>query len=170
MVDALVRAAYAVAYRVLRVWWFFRRPNVHGAFVAVWHDDALLVIRNSYRRGETLPIGLVERGETPRAAARRELFEEVGIDAPENELVPATDFDLDWDYKHDRASIFEWHPGERPRIRVDAREVIWGEFIAEGELDARSLVPHVVRYLEWHRARSSAHSSDPASGPQSPVE
>ena len=156
MVDALVRAVYAVAYRMLRVWWFFRRPNVHGAFVAVWHDDALLVIRNSYRRGETLPSGQIERRESARAAARRELLEEVGIDAPEEELVPATDFELDWDYKHDHASIFEWRPSERPRIRVDAREVIWGEFIAESELDSRPLVPHVVRYLEWRRARSDS--------------
>ena len=53
-VDGAWRAAYIVAYRLLRVWWFFRRPLIRGAFVAVWPDNALLVIRNSYRPEETL--------------------------------------------------------------------------------------------------------------------
>jgi 8-oxo-dGTP pyrophosphatase MutT (NUDIX family) len=35
-----------------------------------------------------LPAGLVERGESPRAAAARELFEELGLRVTEEELVP----------------------------------------------------------------------------------
>ena len=70
MLDLLARAGYRIAYRVLRVWWFIRRPDVHGAFVAVWYEGALLLIRNSYRAGETIPCGQVDRGETARAGAR----------------------------------------------------------------------------------------------------
>ena len=151
MIDALVRSVYRVGYRAALAWWFVRRPRVHGAFVAVWHDGHLLLIRNSYRRGETIPCGRVERGESPLEAARRELREEVGIDAPASELEPASDFELLFDYKRDRASIFEYHPAERPAVRVDAREVVWGEFVAERELAERPLVPHVARYLE-HRS------------------
>ena len=154
MLNALVRAVYIAGYRALRVWWFIRRPSVRGAFVAVWHDDHLLLIRNSYRRGETVPCGAIGRHETPRAAARRELQEEVGIDAPEEALVFATEFELEWEFKHDRATIFELRPSERPVVRVDAREVVWGQFVAEDELAARPLVPQIVRYLAWRRDRS----------------
>jgi len=85
------------------------------------------------------------------ASARRELREEVGIDAPASALEPASEFELLFDYKRDRASIFEYHPAERPVVRVDAREVVWGEFVPERELAGRPLVPHVARYLE-HRS------------------
>ena len=149
MIDALVRAVYFAGYRVMRVWWFLLRPNVRGAYVAVWHDDHLLLIRNSYRKGETLPCGRIERGESARAAARRELREEVGIDVPEEALVPATDFELVVDFKHDHASVFELHPSQRPAVRVDAREVVWGEFVQAAELSGRPLVPQLSRYLEW---------------------
>jgi len=164
VLDAFARACYRVAYCTLRLWWFVRRPHVHGAFVAVWFEGELLLIRNSYRGGETIPCGRVESGETALAGARRELFEEVGIEAPEPELALALEFELWFEHKHDRATIFEWHPPERPAIRVDAREVVWGQFVPESELGARPLAPQVVRYLAWRRTRSGRDgvSADPA--------
>ena len=153
MLDAFARAGYRVAFCVLRLWWFVRRPHVQGAFVAVWYDGSLLLIRNSYRPGETLPCGQIERGETPRVGAQRELREEVGLEAPEGQLTPALEFTLEFEHKHDHAHIFEWHPRERPQVRVDQREVIWGEFVPESELATRPLAPHVVRYLEWRAQR-----------------
>lgn len=151
MLDALLRTVYRVGYRVMRAWWFVRRPRERGAFVAVWHEGALLLVRNSYRRGETLPCGRIGRGETPRAAARRELREEVGIDLDESALRDAVDFAIDHDHKREHAWVFEWHAPERPDVRVDRREVVWGGFVAEDELDGRPLVPHVRRYLAWRR-------------------
>lgn len=43
-------------------------------------DGALLLVRQSYRRRWGLPGGLLQRGERPEDAARREVAEEVGLD------------------------------------------------------------------------------------------
>ena len=42
-------------------------------------DGALLLVRQSYRKGWGVPGGLLKRGETPQDAARREVLEEVGL-------------------------------------------------------------------------------------------
>ena len=68
-----------VAYRLLLAWWFVRRPAIQGSYVAVWHGERVLVIRNSYRKSLSFPAGGRARGETLLDAARRELLEEVGI-------------------------------------------------------------------------------------------
>lgn len=44
------------------------------------HDGALLLARLSYRNSWGLPGGLLKRGESPAAAARREVLEETSID------------------------------------------------------------------------------------------
>src|SRR5688572_29463909 len=79
---ALHRLAYRSAYRLLRAWWWLRRPSVSGAAVACWYDGRLLVVRPSYRNQLHLPCGGMRRGEDARMAARRELREEVAIDVP----------------------------------------------------------------------------------------
>ncbi len=43
-------------------------------------DDRVLLVRQVYRHGWGLPGGLVEGGEDPAAAARREVLEETGLD------------------------------------------------------------------------------------------
>ena len=42
-------------------------------------DGALLLVRLSYRKSWGLPGGLLQRGETPADAARREVMEESGL-------------------------------------------------------------------------------------------
>jgi 8-oxo-dGTP diphosphatase len=147
-VDLLWRALLTIAYRVLRIWWFLRRPVLRSAFVAVWCDDALLLIRNSYPPGETIPSGGIARGESPREAARRELEEEVGIPAAEEDLVFAGEVVVDYEHKEDHAYIFELHLGRPPQLAPDGREVIRAEFCKFDQLAARPLAPHVRAYLE----------------------
>jgi ADP-ribose pyrophosphatase YjhB (NUDIX family) len=43
-------------------------------------DGAVLLVRQSYRNAWGVPGGLLKRRETPEDAARREVFEEVGLD------------------------------------------------------------------------------------------
>jgi ADP-ribose pyrophosphatase YjhB (NUDIX family) len=57
-------------------------PSFHVGAICVIEraDGALLLVRNSYRRGWGFPGGLLNRGEAPFDAARRETHEEVGVD------------------------------------------------------------------------------------------
>ena len=60
--------AYVCAYRLMRTYWRMRRPTTHGALVTLWHDDKLLLVRNSYVPYYSLPGGYVGKGESGRAA------------------------------------------------------------------------------------------------------
>ena len=58
-----------------------------------------------------IPKGIAEPGESPAAAARRELFEETGLDAPEAELRPLGVFA----YLRDKdLALFRWTPQSMP--------------------------------------------------------
>lgn len=66
----------------LRQYWRITRPLTAGARVMVLDsNNRILLVRHTYMPGWYLPGGGVERGETMRAAAKRELFEEVGVRA-----------------------------------------------------------------------------------------
>jgi 8-oxo-dGTP diphosphatase len=155
MSDALWRIALRCAYRLLRVWWWLFRPEVHGAYVAVWRDDQLLLIRNSYRRGETVPCGAIGRRESVRAAAASELAEEVGIVVGEDELSFACEVTVAFESKTDHAHFFELRVGGEVPVRIDRREVSWAEFVPAAELADRPLVPHLRAYLDQRPAPSS---------------
>lgn len=152
LLNAGWRAFYNVAYRLLRVWWFVRRPHQQGAYVAVWRGDELLLIRNSYRRGYTVPCGNLARGETPREAARRELEEEVGICVDADALTFVCEIAVPFQNKHDHAHFFELRreSGSEIHIQVDHREVVWARFCAAEDLTNFELVPHLVEYLTLH--------------------
>ena len=51
-----------------------------GAICMIEHDGRLLLVRQSYRQRWGVPGGLLQRGEGARAAAVREVREEVGLD------------------------------------------------------------------------------------------
>lgn len=147
MLDLLWRTGLRIAIRLLRLVWFFQRPDANGAYVAVWCDGRLLIIRNSYRNGETVPCGAIDRGETPVQAAVRELAEEAGITAATADLHFACEVTVDFDFKVDHAHFFELHLEAEPVVKIDNREVVWAQFIPEGELRERPLLPHVRSYL-----------------------
>ncbi|NNG38148.1 NUDIX domain-containing protein [Flexivirga sp. ID2601S] len=50
-----------------------------GAIALIEHDGALLALRQTHRRGVSLPGGLIERGERPEQAVAREVLEETGL-------------------------------------------------------------------------------------------
>jgi ADP-ribose pyrophosphatase YjhB (NUDIX family) len=146
------------AYLLLRVWWGIRRPETHGAHLAVWCGDSLLLVRNSYRRGESVPAGRIHRGEAPALAASRELREEVGVVATPEALVAAGVHVVDFEGKRDHAHFFEWRAPEGTRPRPDRREVIRAEWVDEGALTERPLLPHTRAYLQSRQRRKGTAS------------
>lgn len=57
-------------------------PTKHVAAACVFTDEdgRLLLVKPTYKNGWELPGGVVEAGESPYDAARREVNEELGLD------------------------------------------------------------------------------------------
>lgn len=124
MRDLFWRTAYRVAYQLIKLYWAVAHPRTRGALVAVWRDGRLLLIKNSYTPFYSLPGGYVRPGEDPEHTARRELREEVGIDAGEGPLPLAMDVEFEWERKTDCPAIFRYEPAEPPVVEPDNREVV----------------------------------------------
>jgi 8-oxo-dGTP pyrophosphatase MutT (NUDIX family) len=66
----------------MRGWWVVARPRSSGVRCVVRRGDAILLVRHSYGdRRWMLPGGRMRRGEAPVVTARREVRQELGIDA-----------------------------------------------------------------------------------------
>ncbi|MBS0559137.1 MAG: NUDIX hydrolase [Proteobacteria bacterium] len=153
LTDRAWRIAYCCAYAAARQWWRLRRPDQHGALVAVWLDGLILGVRQSYKRGITLPGGTIRAGEPALEAARRELREEVGLDVPAADLPLAFETTMEWEFRQDHVRIFELHLTDPPALRIDNREVVRAWFMQPAEMLAEHLPPFVRAYLLHAAAR-----------------
>jgi 8-oxo-dGTP diphosphatase len=151
--DRLWQLAYALAYRLLLLWWIVRRPAHRGALVALWHDGEILVLRSSYRPGWSLPGGGIARGESAREAASRELREEIGIEVDAASLHEAQALELTWEHRRDHTTIFELILASRPVLRLDNREIVGAAFRAPNAIAPDEVAPHVAHYLERFRSQ-----------------
>ena len=147
LLDAAFRLAYRLGFRALRLWWFLRRPSHRGAVVAVWHEGRVLMLRQSYRRTLDFPGGGLARDEAPRAAACRELAEEVGLAVPADALRLVREMTASCDYRRDHVAIFELRLERPPTLRLDGREVVAAAFMAPEAVLAAEISPFVRAYL-----------------------
>ena len=85
--NAIIRAAkrtgLRAAFQVLRVYWLVRKPKAYGVKCAIVAAGSVVLVRHTYGDREVwdLPGGAIKRGETPIDAGRREVAEEIGVEA-----------------------------------------------------------------------------------------
>jgi 8-oxo-dGTP pyrophosphatase MutT (NUDIX family) len=64
----------------------FATPRVSAGALFV-DDSQVLLVHKTYGNGWDIPGGYVDIGESPAAACRRELLEEIGLDRPARRLL-----------------------------------------------------------------------------------
>ena len=102
-------------------------------------------MKSSYRAEWNFPGGSVRPGETPDAAAQREMEEEIGLSS--YALLPAGSACGIWDGRKDRVHFFELHLDCIPELRLDNREIIAAHLASPEELDGIALTGAVAAYL-----------------------
>ena len=131
-VNCAHRVAFSLAYPILSRLERLLGLRSNGAAVAVWHANKLLLVRHSYKPGAALPGGALRLGEAPADAAARELYEEVGIAARPDDLVPLRL----WRKRRGNTWLFEYRPPALPRVMPDQREVVAAQFVARNQIPA----------------------------------
>lgn len=141
------------------VYWRLFTPTTGGAYVAIWWDDQVLIIRNSYKRGWTLPAGGKKRDETIQATALREVREEVAIQLSPDNVQQIARFSSREEYKNDVVTMFESSFETKPAFEIDNTEVVEAKFIPyEDAIQNLSQFNSIARqYFEWKEERRQAN-------------
>ena len=148
MLDACFRLAYRGAFQGARVYWRVFRPQNHGALVAIWHGDSVLLVKNSYVDYFSLPGGNVRADESALDAALRELKEEINLTVDGSQLRLVLEHNHEWQGRPDHVVIFELNVQERPEVSVDNREVISAQWVTPQEALSRQLFPPLRSVIE----------------------
>ena len=143
--DLAWRTVFRFGFPLARVWWRLWRQRHEGALVAVHVGQTLLLVRSSYRVEWNFPGGSIRQGETPEAAARRELVEEIGLTA--STLFPAGVACGIWDGRRDQVHFFELRLDSLPRLRLDNREIVGARLWSPNELRGTAVTGPVAAWL-----------------------
>jgi len=133
----------------------FATPRVAAGALFLDPTGRVLLVRPTYKDTWDIPGGYVERGESPAAACRREITEELGLRREPRRLIA-----VDWapnDHDGDKL-LFLFDCGElgddEQRIRVATNELDRWEWVSIDHLDDY-LIPRLTR-----RIRTAATLND----------
>jgi 8-oxo-dGTP diphosphatase len=89
--------------------------------------DTVLMVLNGQRGQWELPGGMLERGETARQAAERELAEETGIWTTDLDFAAIVEFDLRQPARREYAAVYraELHIGPQLIVNDEALGIRW---------------------------------------------
>jgi 8-oxo-dGTP pyrophosphatase MutT (NUDIX family) len=124
--DALKRLVYRGGYHVLFTLAALRPPRGRGVKAIVCNDGEIALVRHTYGPREwELPGGGVRRGEELLAALRRELREEVAIEA--DVATPLGSHPGPGRHSRIEVSYFALEVAERELVpdRVEIAEIAW---------------------------------------------
>jgi 8-oxo-dGTP diphosphatase len=112
----------------------FATPRVAAGALFFDNQGRVLLVHPTYKDTWDIPGGYVERGESPAAACRRELNEELGLDRKPQRLLT-----VDWapsDSEGDKL-LFLFDCGEigQDRITLDGRELDRWEWVDLARID-----------------------------------
>jgi len=147
LLNAVVWLNCLVAYLVLRLCWFVRRPATDGACVALWHKDKVLLLRTRYRTCLSLPGSVIKPGESSREAARRGLMNDLGIGLAVEGLELAWQGTLRFESRLGTTDIWEIRLESPPPIRSHGRRIAWAGWMPPSEALKKRLSPPVWLYL-----------------------
>jgi len=132
---------------------YARRPGMQAASGCLFTDSAgnVLLVKPVYKPPWEVPGGAVEAGESPLAACRREVWEELSLDVMPTRLLVV-------DYREPEPGgrgdalrfIFdggELTSGQVASIRLEERELSEFRFVQPGEL-ASYVIPVLARRLQ----------------------
>jgi 8-oxo-dGTP diphosphatase len=139
--------------------WFAALPTMYGTAAAVFFSPSgeVLIVKPNYRPHWSLPGGILEDGEPPRAGCAREVREELGLD-----ITPGPALCVNWIAPEgDRprplvAFVYDGGvlPADPPIVLQESELDAW-RFVAAGSL-GEFLPPHMAdRVLAAIRARDN---------------
>jgi 8-oxo-dGTP pyrophosphatase MutT (NUDIX family) len=125
LVRWTLRAAATSLQAVRRAFWYFRQPRTYGVHaVPLTREGRIVLVRLRYAPGWRLPGGGRAPDEDPRAAALRELEEEIGL-AAHGEIELVGELEQRPDFKRDGVTLFIVRDVEyRPRWSLEVEAVI----------------------------------------------
>ena len=141
-----------LVYRVQKRMWRLIRPRTRGVkIMLVGHEGEILLVRNSYGATQlwVLPGGGIRPWESPSAAARREVREELGCRV--RGLVPVSNHYTSAEGKRDTVYLFEAQADGDPK--ADGVELLDARFFAPDALPETLSPATARRFAERRRER-----------------